>query len=575
MATITTINASDQITNSRSVINTNFANLNSDKIETSYLDTDTTLAANSDSKIPTQKAVKTYIDSAGGQNASTSQRGLVEEATETEMLAKTATGGSGARLFVNPQYLAPHSKIFTAGEDLTAGQVVGVGSISGVASRAVRSVSSAAHGITTPLLSSGNHNILCPIGGDKFVYLNYTAAATDTLFAQVGQVDTSTKTLTLGTAATVATAFNPNGSSLKAATVCKLDTDKFAVFYILDSSGTAIKYRVGTVSGTTITFGSEATFVTAASTVAATEAFSADFISTDKGIFTYKAATVADSSMVAFTASGTTLTAGSGVNPGTNTRANATSMVRKIGTDKYVLVCANTSNSVYAQVCTLSGTTITAGTEVQISTTTSSSTIERFCLTSPDTDVFQLLYYRDVSNDNLLACTVSGTTPSAGTPITYAASTSNSGKTFIPISTTQSIVFEEGSGANLNLVTRSSTTLTKGTSFRGLTTRSIPMGLAMDNGDIIILDPSNSTNLSIWVYGMANNFVGVAQSTVSKGDSVTVLCSGIDSNQSSLNTGAIYTASSGSLALVSVEATTIDSAAERYVTALSSTEILL
>lgn len=65
MATITVIAASDQITDSRSVLNNNFAALNSDKIETSYLDTDTALSANSDTKIPTQKAVKTYIDTGG------------------------------------------------------------------------------------------------------------------------------------------------------------------------------------------------------------------------------------------------------------------------------------------------------------------------------------------------------------------------------------------------------------------------------------------------------------------------------------------------------------------------------
>ncbi len=65
MSTITTIQASDFITNSRTDINTNFSNLNTDKIETSTLDTDTTLAANSDSKIATQKAVKSYIDAGG------------------------------------------------------------------------------------------------------------------------------------------------------------------------------------------------------------------------------------------------------------------------------------------------------------------------------------------------------------------------------------------------------------------------------------------------------------------------------------------------------------------------------
>lgn len=67
MTTIVTINAGDQISNSRADLNTNFANLNADKIETSYLDTDTTLAANSDARVATQKAVKAYVDATGGQ----------------------------------------------------------------------------------------------------------------------------------------------------------------------------------------------------------------------------------------------------------------------------------------------------------------------------------------------------------------------------------------------------------------------------------------------------------------------------------------------------------------------------
>jgi hypothetical protein len=65
MTSIQTIQATDQITDSRADLNTNFANLNSDKIETSYLDDDTTLSANSDTKIATQKAVKAYIDAGG------------------------------------------------------------------------------------------------------------------------------------------------------------------------------------------------------------------------------------------------------------------------------------------------------------------------------------------------------------------------------------------------------------------------------------------------------------------------------------------------------------------------------
>lgn len=119
MATITTINGSDLPSNSRADINSNFANLNSDKIETSVLDTDTALTANSDSKIATQKAVKTYIDTSGGSNASTTTRGIVEEATQAEVDAGTAAGGTGARLFINPSTQSKGvTKSMTAGETI-------------------------------------------------------------------------------------------------------------------------------------------------------------------------------------------------------------------------------------------------------------------------------------------------------------------------------------------------------------------------------------------------------------------------------------------------------------------------
>lgn len=109
MSTITTINGTDVISTSRTTINTNFSNLNTDKIETSVLDTDTSLTANSDVKIPSQKAVKAYVDSGGQQNASETIRGLVEEATDAEVTAGTATGGTGAKLFITPAKLATAS----------------------------------------------------------------------------------------------------------------------------------------------------------------------------------------------------------------------------------------------------------------------------------------------------------------------------------------------------------------------------------------------------------------------------------------------------------------------------------
>ncbi len=111
MSTITTIQSTDLITDSRTVINTNFSNLNTDKIETSVLDTDTSLAANSDLKVATQKAVKAYVDGSSLGNASTTVRGVVEIATNAEVAAGTANGSSGALLVVPTTYMANRAKV--------------------------------------------------------------------------------------------------------------------------------------------------------------------------------------------------------------------------------------------------------------------------------------------------------------------------------------------------------------------------------------------------------------------------------------------------------------------------------
>lgn len=155
MATITSLAGSDGITsaNSMAKINTNFTNLNSDKIETSYIDTDTTLAANSDVKIPSQKAVKTYIDTSGGANASTTVRGIVEEATSAEVTAGTTTGATGARLFLNPTHVGEtgNDKIVkTKSTGLLDQSIVPFTTACGVITRAMDAASGAvttAHGL--------------------------------------------------------------------------------------------------------------------------------------------------------------------------------------------------------------------------------------------------------------------------------------------------------------------------------------------------------------------------------------------------------------------------------------------
>lgn len=117
MSTITVLDADDLKAVSRTDINNNFAALNADKIETSVLDTDTALTANSDAKVATQKAVKAYVDAGGNVNASETTKGIVEEATQTEVNEGAAVGTTGAELFVNPSKLlgmTPKTTTFTS-----------------------------------------------------------------------------------------------------------------------------------------------------------------------------------------------------------------------------------------------------------------------------------------------------------------------------------------------------------------------------------------------------------------------------------------------------------------------------
>ena len=106
MATITTLNPNDSGAVSRGTINTNLTNLNTDKIETSVLDTDVTLAANSDLKVATQRAVKTYADS---------RTGYALYSFPTRLMATVYQNTSGKPIFVSVAFTASVTSGNTAG----------------------------------------------------------------------------------------------------------------------------------------------------------------------------------------------------------------------------------------------------------------------------------------------------------------------------------------------------------------------------------------------------------------------------------------------------------------------------
>jgi hypothetical protein len=183
---ITTLVGGDGITtaNSMTKINANFDSLNTNKLETNLLTTTSDLSENSDLLIPSQKAVKNYVDSGGNQNASETTRGIVQEATDAQVTAGTATGSTGAKLFVTPAKLATKSTSgISAGPTSSSTQTIthGLGRTPTIIR--IKGYSYFKDASKTPGFSDGIYNN----SGNKCVYFTnetgYSAPITSSVFA--------------------------------------------------------------------------------------------------------------------------------------------------------------------------------------------------------------------------------------------------------------------------------------------------------------------------------------------------------------------------------------------------------
>lgn len=180
------------------------------------------------------------------------------------------------------------------------------------------------------------------------------------------------------------------------------------------------------------------------------------------------------------------------------------------------------------------------------------------------------------ASEIMVACTVSTRTITAGT--TISGLTNNQDIGIWADSTSSFLLFFIS--ASLGRITRytiSGTTITidkiKAQVVVGGAFQYIQIGL--DNGYCISADFTGATNITAWVMGMANNFIGIAQSTVTTGNTVSVLVGGIDANQSNLNPGGRYLVSEGALTFIN-SLITVDTLNDTdTVKAISTTQIVL
>lgn len=461
-----------------------------------------------------------------------------------------ATLGSGLFFDGNELTAAGSSLVdtFTAAYDITAGDMVGNSLFMDETAGPSLRILSGLDGMSTPDTLSSQVARYAPIDTDKFVAVYFTAA--NTIKAAVATVDRDTMSISFGSSVTIST----DADSTDAFDVCKLDTDKFAVSFAQNTDDKKLEIVGCTVSGSTITVGTVTTSYTAATTI--TEVAMTQ-IGTDKCAYIIKE--TSGGNAVAVTWSGTTPTSGSAVDPGGN--IVQTFVIEKIGTDKFAVMSRG-----YAIVATISGTTITFGTEVNSSLTGTLSSLTGIDLVSHDTDKFVMM-----SSSHAIAATVSGTTITFGAEVTHGAGASGS----MYVKSTTEVVFL---GTSTILATILGTTITTTTvvgsnisDSNNLTDRNGALNLGTY---FIWVKLTSTTELRYFIEGMAIGFVGIAQSTVSRGATLNVLMGGIDSNQTSLIAGATYTLDYGGTLRITNLATIDELNEEILLRAISSTKLI-
>ena len=386
-------------------------------------------------------------NAAGGTVADASETvaGKVELATNAEMRAGTSAGGTGARLVPpNDQLIATSSgaadqgkidtlnangdhadgfisdtsvlqhltKSLVTGEAVTAGNALRIkenGLVYNAEKFKELSIWMEANSGSDPTTM---YKCACTIAANKVVYIFEVGATVQAVVATWdGDVPTSGTVLSL---TTTATGWTTTGYM----DVCKVDTDKFAVVHWADTivgvdDGEIL---VCTVSGTTITSAASATaFESGTQTGAALNRVCSP--ATDVVTVIWQNADTTDD-LYARTATIATRTPtfGAEVAIDTTAGAGATSDVCPIDTNKVAIVHLGTDSDLYAEVCTISGNTMTEGADTELvdAITLYNNSIRA---SKVATNKFAAVYY-DGTNIKIICSTVSGTTITPGLPVT-------------------------------------------------------------------------------------------------------------------------------------------------------------
>lgn len=302
---------------------------------------------------------------------------------------------------------------------------------------------------------------------------------------------------------------------------------------------------VCTINGATITYGTDTQLSTTSYTGSAISAVALDknrvFIA-----FSYGSSHVLYS--VVCTIDGTTITKGTlkQLDSTTYSGSQASSVLLPSG-NVFVSHSYKSSYNLYGIVCTISDTTITAGTNTQLASG-AATTMSQKSVLLPNGKVFTAYHYGGHNgNDRYLygtISTVSGTSITTGTA-TKIVGTQNSGYDINPVVLDENHIFiahTTNSALYSVVCTVSGTTITVGTDIQLKTEVSLPKSvILLRNGNILIVY-GYSTNY--YLYGMILSVIETTMTIVSNTQLSTTQLAGYRSSTLMLNNETLFMAHS-------------------------------
>ena len=357
--------------------------------------------------------------------------------------------------------------------------------------------------------------------------------------------------------------------------------NKVVIAFRDDGNSNYAAARVGTISGTSISFGTKVTINSVTS-----QYFSITSASSGKVVISYqRAGSSPNGTAVVGTVSGTSISFGSEVAFGSNSTTLYSNTYDSTN-DKVVISYRDSTNTEARSVVgTISGTSISFG---------SPTAFESSNMAMPLASVFDstngkvVIVYQDYGNSNYgtaVVGTVSGTSISFGTPVVFnSTSTDTTGATFDTTNGKVIIAYAGSSNhgtARVGTVSGTSISFGSESVFESATTSQINQRIAYDstNKKVVIGYQVSSTGKSVVFIPVSEsttnltteNYIGIAAEAIANGATGKVnVLGGVNSGQTGLTTAkTYYVQNNGSLA------TSAGSPSVIAGTSISNTKILI